>query len=386
MNVTLISTFPPRRCGIGDYTADLARALALRNGIRVQVLTYPDVVSWDIASYDGIEVCRKLETGIGPRQMSSLLQSLQPDLIHFQSSSFLHHSSLNASVARGCDGPLVTTVHDTPRSWRVLYTIPSLRKVYQRSCRLITHSRGVSTILSEFHGIQDDKIVKIPHGVDTKTFHSGANGNEVRRRHGLEGKRIVLFFGFLRPGKGLETLLAAWNRIEDVNRDAVLVIAGGIQTHTKRYALLLGKESSYPKKLRDLAYRLNIGMRILFTGYVPEELVPGLLAAAEVVVLPYEECYSQSGPLHKALSCGRAVIATRVSGFEELLEDGRNAILVPPSDAESLAQSLNLLLSDSTLSRELGRRARALAEECLSWSQVAQRTLQIYSKLYNALG
>lgn len=82
-----------------------------------------------------------------------------------------------------------------------------------------------------------------------------------------------------------------------------------------------------------------------------------------------------------ALSCGKPVIASQTPGFQELLKHKHNALLVPAGDAEPLAGSIDVLLGDSTLARELGRQARALAERTLTWSSVARITFRIYDGL-----
>ncbi len=379
MDILMISTFPPRRCGIGDYTADLVRELAENKDVRIRVLTYQDGIGAGTSYQNGFEISRQLKNRTSPRSMDSLLKQSGADLVHLQSSSFLHRPSLSAAIAQTCAVPLVTTVHDTPGSWRLFYTIPALREVYRKSARLITHSQGVSRILLEFHDIEDDRLVRIPYGVDTMRYHPAADGGEIRNIYGLGDKRIVLFFGFLRPGKGLESLLMAWSKIEHRYPEALLVIAGGIPDRPRRFALFLRSEKDYPRRLQELVRRLDIEERILFTDYVPKARVPGLLAMADMVVLPYEGNPSQSDSLYKALSCGTPIIATGVQGFREMLEEGKDTILFPPKDFNALADSMDILLGDSARALEMGKCARRKVEEHHDLSVVAKKMLKIYS-------
>lgn len=378
MRVALVSTFPPRRCGIADYTADFVRELALANDIDVHVLTYGDSIDHSIIPQDGLRVSRELTRRLSARRMAELLRKYEPDLVHLMSSSFLHHPSLNYALSRGCPVPLVTTVHDTPRSWRLFYAIPSLRSVYEKSSCLLTHSASVSQTLRCFHQLNDKRILEIPHGVDSRRYHPQADVGGSRKAFCLGDKKVVLFFGFLRPGKGIETLLEAWSIIAETQPGAVLVIAGGTPTASRRYAFHLKNEADYPGKLRRLANRLGITDTVTFTGYVPEGLVPGLIATAQAVVLPYDRAVAQSGPVHKTISSGKALITSEMAGPLGRLRDRGVALLVPPHDPGALSDSIIRLLTDQALCRELGSRARDLAERELEWSRVVQEIVRAY--------
>jgi len=381
MKVALVSTYPPRRCGIGDFTAAYASELArASDGVEVGVLTYPDGMGAGAGAMNGVEILRDLDPRSSPRQFAALIERLAPDVVHLQSSTFLHRPSLNSAIAEGCIPPLVTTIHDTPQSWRLFYTIPSLRQVYAKSRLLIAHSLQVSQTLSEFHKIDPGRIVMIPLGVDTSRFHPTVDCEDAIRSYELEGKNIVLYFGFLRKGKGIEVLLRAWSRVKDAHPDTVLVLAGGTPTAARRSGLLLHDETAYPLQLRVLAQNLGLGESVRFTGFVPDGLVPQLLAAAAIVVLPYLGRVSQSGPLLQALSSGRPVIASRLQGFQSLIQDGRNGMLCPPGDDLALSNAMDRLLREPSLAEELGRHAREYAETNLAWPIIADRMTDLYAE------
>ncbi len=219
----------------------------------------------------------------------------------------------------------------------------------------------------------------LPHGVDVETYHPDAGGSDVLAAYGIEQGRVVLYFGFLRPGKGLETLLKAWKKVARATEDAVLVVAGGSPTKSRRYAFGTRTEVTYPNRLKTLARDLGVESSVVFTGYVPREQVPRLLASSEIIVLPYDRGWSPSGPLHKALSSGRPIIASSVPGFTNLLEHGNNALLTQPGDAEAFADSIALLLNNRTFAEELGIRARSFAKTILSWGPIAEKTLNVYA-------
>lgn len=377
--VLMVSTFPPRRCGIGDYTADLALALSRSGRVHLRVLTYSDGLNPTTGQENGVELSRGLDNKPRVQSLVSEIAAFKPDLVHLQSSSFLHPPGVNRSIARACNVPLMITAHDTPRSWRVFYTIRSLRDLYRKSTRVLVHSPSTRRILTHFHGVENSKIMNLPHGVDVERYSPDARRDDALARYGLDGQRFVLFFGFLRPGKGLPTLLKAWARVEKTVPDATLVIAGGTPSKTRRYLFNLRNEADYPGQVMEHARSLGIGNRVRLTGYVADEHVPGLLASAAAIVLPYEGPYSQSGPLHKALGSGRPIIASSVLGSTELLEDGRTALLTPPNDTQALASALHRILTDHELAERLGHDARKMAEDRLSWAKLAHTTSDVYS-------
>jgi glycosyltransferase involved in cell wall biosynthesis len=341
------------------------------------VLTYRDGVNWE-PPFDGrVQVLRELDERTMPKRLGSILDRVGPDLVHLQSSTFLHPFSVNKSVAAAWKGPLVTTVHDAPTSLRVFYTIPALREVYRASRKIITHSAGVSATLVNFHRVDGGRIIQIPMGVDTNRYRPDADAAVARRKFALTAPQVILYFGFLRPGKGIEILMEAWGRIQRHYPDAVLVIAGGSPSRPMRYALLRN-EADYPATLHRLSQSLHIGDRTVFTDYVPDDLEPGLFALANVVVFPNTSNPSQSYPLRKALSSGRPVIATDFPGFREVLGDKHEGLIVPPRNAEALANSLRFLLDYPTKADEIGREARFKAETKLNWSLLTNDVLRLY--------
>lgn len=118
--------------------------------------------------------------------------------------------------------------------------------------------------------------------------------------------------------------------------------------------------------------------------HVPRRRWPKLFAEASVVVLPYESGVSQSGPLHKALASGRAILATDIPTFNTVIDSGVNGLLVSPGNEEALAGGLRMLLSDPSLWDSLGKFARSTAVSRLDWSLVVGQTLAVYESLLTA--
>jgi glycosyltransferase involved in cell wall biosynthesis len=170
-------------------------------------------------------------------------------------------------------------------------------------------------------------------------------------------KPVVLFFGLLRPYKGLDVLLDAWRAIED----AELWIVGMPRMDISALA------AAAPANVRFV------------TRFVSDAELPGYFRRADLVVLPYRET-EQSGVLSTALAFGKPLLVSDVGGFGELAAAGA-ARAVPPGDAAALRGALAELLADRAALAVLAQRARALAAGEYSWATIARRTLVLYESL-----
>jgi glycosyltransferase involved in cell wall biosynthesis len=177
---------------------------------------------------------------------------------------------------------------------------------------------------------------------------------------------VVLFFGLLRPNKGIEVLLRAWRGL-DVGREAAapeLWIVG-----RPRMAIDELRQQSPP------------GVRWA-TRFVTEPELVACFRRADLVVLPYlrTERFDFSGVLATAMAFGKATLLSDVGGFSELAAAGA-ARLVVPGDAEVLSEALTSLLRDPAQRERLAEGARSAARGEYSWNRAAERTVALYREL-----
>lgn len=213
-------------------------------------------------------------------------------------------------------------------------------------------------------GVPRDRIVHIPYGVDPLRFRpAGADERAVRRQElGLDGHRVVVSVGRLVAQKGLDWLLDAWSSVRQAVPDALLVLAGD------------GPERA------ALEARRAAGVRFLGTTMDP---VP-LLQAADCFVQP-SSSEGLSNALLEALASGLPVVATAIGGTVDAVRDGVEGLLVPPRDAEALAQALIRAL-EGPERRQLGAAARARILERYSIAGNADRLREVYVRLLQAGG
>jgi glycosyltransferase involved in cell wall biosynthesis len=210
-------------------------------------------------------------------------------------------------------------------------------------------------LVQELYGIRASRIACVPLGVRTTAIQWST-------RRVPEEPGTVLFFGRAHPHKGLE----------------YLVRAQPIITHRIPHARFL--VSAHGEGLERCKRMIQDSSRFeLHEGYVPGDLLPEFFQRASLVVLPYLSAAS-SGVLMTAYGFGRPVVATRISGLLEYVEDGVTGLLVPPADVEQLAEAIIRLLSDDTLRRQMGENAARWANEELSGKNVAMQTLGIYER------
>jgi glycosyltransferase involved in cell wall biosynthesis len=270
------------------------------------------------------------------------------EVVHFQ---WLSVQQLDGRLLpRG--KPLVLTAHDVlPREPRPGQR-EAQRRLYERFDAIVAHSaHGRSRLIDEL-GVDAARVHVIPHGA----FAHLAEAPE-RPPPFQTDKRVVLFFGLLRPYKGIDVLLEAWRGIDD----AELWIAG------------------MPRMdIAELRAAAPANVRFV-PRFITDTQLPPYFRRADLVVLPYREI-EQSGVLFTALAFGKPLLLSDVGGFGEIARAGA-ARAVPPGDAAALAAALRELLGDAAKLDALSARSRQLAAGEYGWPGIARRTLALYERL-----
>lgn len=194
-----------------------------------------------------------------------------------------------------------------------------------------------------------------------------------RRRHRTRrARRLGLrpdapyqrFFGLIKEHKGLTVLLEAFALARRERPDLRVLVAGQPMSSWRRYAddiARLGLEPSVDLHLR----------------FIATNSLPAYFGAADLVVLPYRKIF-QSGVVIAAYTFQRPVVATRVGGLAELVEDGQTGFLVPRSEPSALAETLVHATADLANLSEMGARAGKVARERHGWGSIAEQHEQIY--------
>jgi D-inositol-3-phosphate glycosyltransferase len=231
--------------------------------------------------------------------------------------------------------------------------------------RVICASQGEKEMITAHYGVSPQKVTVVPCGVDTEVFRP-LDKAITRRELGLPAKeQVVLFVGRIEPLKGIDLLLRAVSHLD--GRFRVLVIGGD------------GKDIARKSELAALSAELRIAGKVTFLDAVPHDDLPLYYNAADICVVPsYYESFGLVAV--EAMACGVPVIASRVGGLKETVQDGQTGYLIPWLCPEPFAERLELLLNNEPLRRSLGREARVAAER-YHWSEVAARVEDVYHDL-----
>lgn len=233
--------------------------------------------------------------------------------------------------------------------------------------KIIVHSPGIKETLVRDYRIARNKIAVIPHGVPEDIgYQLTAVGSQLKSK--TEGKKFILYFGYLHRRKGIEYLIEAFEKVSDKYPDLILILAGG--TVLANYAL----------ELKAQIDSLDLAEKIIITGFIKLPELRYLLENCQFVVLPAIYSIAASGPLAQAFAHGKAVLVSDLGVYREEIQDGVNGLLAKVGDVEDLFRQMDRLLVDEVLKTSLQKSVGRILEE-RSWPKIAEKTLQIYQGL-----
>jgi len=238
-----------------------------------------------------------------------------------------------ALAARLLGLPLVATVHgsDINISGRQRLLRPQIRAALRGARRVIAVSAPLAHAVAELAGLPPERVACIPcAGYSPAVFHPRGGGERAALRRALgiaDEARLVLFVGHLVPVKALDVLLRAW---------ALLGGAPSVGAHAR---LVLIGEGSERGKLERQAGELGLAGCVAFLGPRPQAAVADWMVAADLLALP---SHAEGSPnvVVEALASGTPVVASRVGGIPDLVDEGVNGLLVPAGEPQALADAL----------------------------------------------
>ncbi|HEY3312579.1 MAG TPA: glycosyltransferase family 4 protein [Anaerolineales bacterium] len=371
MNIAMVvsATFPPRE-GMGFYIWNLSRYLT-RQGHQVQIITRRAPGQIFRESMEGIVIWRPFFAALYPFHvhLHSIFVSKLIHRIGTNIDIFHNHSPLVPPIQT--TRPVALTFHSTTREDIKTTKLDSFYTLLMKlqapvSFWLEVENLKLATTVSAVSPRVAEALKKYPHsphlipivwnGVDTEIFYPGQKNTN---KNGF-----ILSVGRLGPGKGLEDLIDSMPSISAMNKDIKLIITGDGPV---RAAL----------EQRVKAYHLND--RVHFEGHVSDrDRLVDLYQKASLFVLP---SHHEGLPtvILEAMACGCPVIATNVGGVPNVIEDGKNGIIIPPGDPNHLAGAVQALLGDPEKLTEMGMQARLSVEERFSWNQTGSRFVELYS-------
>lgn len=372
--IAFISDYPPRRCGIATFTQDLRNAtysqyphtdtFIISINDTAEGYNYPPEVRFEIQQNDPSTY----------RNAADYLNFNPTDIVSVQHEFGIFGGPAGSyllSLLRDIKIPIVTTFHTILKNPDV-DQMKVMKELIRLSSRYIVMTETGKEFLQEIYGAEANKIDVIPHGIPDMPF---VDPNFYKDQFGVEGKNVILTFGLLSPGKGIENVLKALPAVIEKYPNTVYIVLGA--THPN---LIRQQGESYRLGLERLASDLGIKKHVIFYNrFVSLEELKEFLGAADIYITPYlNEAQITSGTLSYAFGCGKAIISTPYWHAKELLSDGRG-IIVPFNDFKAIALAIEKLISNETLRHSMRKRAYIMGREMI-WSNVAHLYMESFIK------
>ena len=249
----------------------------------------------------------------------------------------------------------------------------TLRIQYRLADHIFVHTEKMRQELIENFRVSRQRATVIPFGINNSVPDTDLTPAEAKRRLGIrDGERTILFFGRIRPYKGLEYLVDAFHRITARRQDYRLIIAGQPKKGSEKYI----------EEIRQTIRSNGQDKIIQKMEYIPDDQTEVYFKAADVLVLPYTDVF-QSGVLFLGYGFGLPVVAADVGSLKDDVIEGTTGFLCRPTDTDDLARSIETYF-DSEIYKDLDRRRpqiRDYASQRHSWNVVGRMTRSVYTDL-----
>jgi glycosyltransferase involved in cell wall biosynthesis len=370
--VAFVGNYLPRQCGIATFTSDLATAFAgVYPGVHAMVVPmndraegyeYPPEVRFEVED-------RNLDSY---RRAADFLNISAVDMVCLQHEFGIFggdQGEFILTLLKNVRAPVVATLHtvlDEP--------LPAQRRVIHemnRYCeRFIVMTQKAVSLLTGEYKVPEGRIDVIPHGIPDVPF---VDPSFYKDQFGADARKVLLTFGLLSPGKGIEHVIQALPRIIRKHPEALYMVVGATHPHVR-----MRDGESYRLGLRALAERLGVSNHLLFQDrfLTLEELI-AFIGAADLYITPYlNRRQITSGTLAYAVGAGKAVISTPYWHAEELLADGRGH-LIDFKAPEQIADAVNHLLDDE-VARNTMRKKAYQHGRAMVWPVVVSRYMESF--------
>jgi len=289
------------------------------------------------------------------------LWQLSPDLVHCNSAT-TRLSFLAALCAKLQGVPFVWHV-------RVLEQAGWKDKVIAAlSSKIVVISAAVGRRFSPFTG----KMVKVFNAVDTLRFAPGISPDRQRKEFGISpGRKVIGMIGRLVPFKGHAVFLQMAKTVSESFGDCIFLIVGA-------------GEEAYLRELKAYAATLGLDDKVNFTGHRND--IPELITLCDVVVAASDGLEAFGRTLVETMACGKPIVAGNAGGMPEIIENGKDGMLVECGDSDAYAAAVTGLLSSPGRAAELGRNGREKVKNCFSIEQHVRDIERVYSELFLTAG
>jgi glycosyltransferase involved in cell wall biosynthesis len=374
MKIAYIGTYPPRECGIGTFTQNLALAMTAKNHQGEKIHKRLVVAMND---YD--------ETYTYPPEVKlTIRQEQQAD--YLKAANFINSNGADICILEhefgifgGSGGvyvlpllhnlkiPVIVTLHTILES--PSYTEKAiLKEICKMADKVVVMSQMAITFLTSVYDVTNEKIAFIEHGVPDIQFDKKQSKAEFK----LKKKKVLMTFGFIGRNKGIETVIKALPQSIKEHPEILYMVLG--KTHPN---VLRNSGEEYRNYLQLLIKNLKLQDHVLLLNeFIDETELFKYLSACDIYITPYlNEAQVTSGTLSYAMGVGCAVVSTPYWHAAELLQDGKGR-LFNFNDPDDLAHTLNELLDNPEKLKEIQEKAYKYGKE-IKWPRIGEKYIDL---------
>jgi glycosyltransferase involved in cell wall biosynthesis len=389
----ITSEFPPKWGGVGNYSFFHGNILA-QKGHNVTVFTrkqkeiftdhHPNL---KIIPVKWLKLPLFFTTSMAKHAMKKIQETEEDfDILQVQSNMALlqkyHYNWLEIPIVSTLHGTWIgerstvqykhlslnlSSINDLAIKWFAFLLDKYEDYAIKYSNAVVIGARSECKAVSQ-RGIQNlyNRVVRIPHGVDTESFHPAKKDMGYKKKYGiLEKDRVILHIGRLAARKGVAEVIHSFHKIKKARPDVKLMIVG---------------TGPLEKKLKKLVKKLNIEKETIFTGTVPFSELQRLYASCDFFLMhSYWEGFGMTN--QEALASGLPCICTNVGGAPDIIEDGVNGYLVEVGDIDRMTECSIKLLDDDELLKSMSKAARQSMLKGFRWHDMVDSYIKLYEQV-----
>lgn len=374
IDIIVISSYPPRECGVATYTQNLCNILEYYNHeLKISIISplekednnkYPDKVI-NFIERDKIK---------SYKEIANHINKINPDLVFLQHEFGLFGGQDGKNILqllKNLQVPVITYLHTIPlwtKSKNRENRIKILRKIFQTSRKIIVPAKLIDQNI-----FSKSKIEYINHG--TPKIEK-INQTKAKKILGIKDKKIISSIGLINLHKGIDLIINALPRIISKNKEVIYYIIGRV--HPKKEAEVNIYLNKINTKIKNLGIEKNV-KRI--NRYLTEEELIQYFQATDVYLTPYNVPEQvSSGTLAYAFACGRCVVSTPYIYAKELIGNNERGLLVNYNDSRDIAKKVNYILANPKKQQDIENKAYKFGRST-NWENIAKKHFKIFREV-----
>ncbi|MDR0372139.1 MAG: glycosyltransferase family 4 protein [Nitrososphaerota archaeon] len=372
--VAYVSTFPPRKCGIATFTADLVNSITRLKKLRDQRVISIDGRHLFKPAYEAVEhkIGRDfLEDYV---LMADFLNQSPINVVNIQHEFGIFGGEAGEYICAFLNRlkhPVATTLHTVLPNFE---NKPKevFSKIVEKSTALIVLNETTRTLIRQY-GVPEKKVKMIPHGCPDLPLVPSAIA---KPKLGLQNKVVLSTFGLLSKGKGIEYVIAALPEIVKKEPRLIYYVLGVTHPQVKK-----NENESYRNMLHSMVKKLGLCGHVRFLNrFLSKPELYNYLQATDVYITPYVSPNQvSSGTLSCALAAGKAIVSTPYLHAREALGEGRG-VFCKFNDSASISERVTEIIENHTMRESLEQKAYSYSRK-FTWPLVAKEYLELFNEL-----